>query len=194
MKELDRKFYEKTLRIDRQHSYRIIAYYILKNIKSDLNSVVDYGCGAGWFLYYFKKYGISDVVGVEPNKNMFEVLDQSIKDNIRFLDLTEKINLNRDFDLAMSIEVAEHIDEEYADLIVENITRHTNLLVFSAAIPGQGGYGHINEQPFEYWVEKFNKINFNCDSKSTKKFRQYLKENKAKSWYVNNISVFERGK
>jgi len=125
---------------------------------------------------------------------MVEILDQSIKDDIRFLDLTKKIDLNRVFDLAMNIEVVEHIDEKYADLVVENITRHVDLLVFSAAIPGQGGYGHINEQPFEYWVEKLNKINFNCDSKSTKQFRHYLKENKAKSWYINNISVFKRGK
>lgn len=194
MKEIDRKFYEKTLRPDRQHSYKIVVHYIIKNIKSDLTSVIDYGCGAGWFLYYFKKAGINDIVGVEPNEENSSVLDLSIKDNVKFLDLTEQIYMDKQFDLAMNIEVAEHIDEKYADLVVENITRHTDLLIFSAATPGQGGYGHVNEQPFEYWVEKLNKINFNCDSKSTKKFRHYLKENKAKSWYINNISVFKRGK
>jgi len=193
MKDIDRKFYEKTLRPDRQHSYRIIVDYIIKNIKLDLTSVIDYGCGAGWFLYYFKKAGINDIIGVEPNKTNSSVLDSSIVEDIKFLDLTTPIHIDRRFDLAMNIEVAEHIDKKYADLVVENITRHTDLLIFSAATPGQGGYGHINEQPFEYWAEKLNKINFYCDSENTKKFRWYLKENKAKSWYINNISVFKRG-
>jgi len=101
MNVLTKKFYEKTLRPDRQKSYKMIVNYIMNNVKPNLTSIVDYGCGAGWFLCYFKKYGISDVIGVEPNKSMVEILDQSIKDDIRFLDLTKKIDLNRVFDLAM---------------------------------------------------------------------------------------------
>lgn len=192
MDKLTKKFYEKTLRPDRQRSYKIITKYIMENIKPDLKSVVDYGCGAAWFLYYFKRYRISDVIGIEPNKNTFEILDPSIKDNIRFLDLTEKIDLNRSFDLAMNIEVVEHIDEKYADLIIDNITRHVGLLIFSAATPGQGGWGHINEQPFEYWEEKLNIVNFYRVKNKTEKFRGYLEANGAKSWYIENISVFER--
>ena len=192
MRDLDRKFYEKTLRSDRQESYKTIVNYIMNNTKSDLSSVVDYGCGVGWFLYYFKKTGIDDVMGVEPNQEVVSVLDVSIKDDIKFLDLTTPLYFDRVFDIAMNIEVAEHIDEKYADLVVENITRHTGLLIFSAATPGQGGYGHINEQPFEYWEDKLSKVNFYCDSESTKHFRKYLKENKAKSWYVNNMSIFNR--
>lgn len=192
MNSLTRKFYEKTLRPDRQHSYEIIVDYILKNIKPGLTSVVDYGCGAGWFLYYFKKAGINDIIGCEPNTEMMSVLDMSIIGNIKFLSLRETINLNRKFDLAMNIEVAEHIDEKYSDLVIENITRHVDLLIFSAAVPGQGGYDHVNEQPFEYWENKFNKIGFYNNKSGTKKFRDYLKENNAKAWYINNISIFKR--
>jgi len=190
--ELTKKFYEKTLRPDRQHSYEIIVKYIIENISHDLKSVVDYGCGAGWFLYYFKKAGINDIVGIEPNREIVSVLDASIKDNIKFLNLTKKINLRRTFDLAMNIEVAEHIDEKYAKLIIDNITKHTSLLIFSAATPGQGGHGHINEQPFEYWENKLNYVGFFRNDHRTKEFRSYLKSGKANSWYVKNISVFER--
>lgn len=192
MNVLTKKFYEKTLRSDRQKSYKMIVDYIIKNIKLDLTSVIDYGCGAGWFLYYFKKTGINDIIGIEPNKTNSSVSDSSIVEDIKFLDLTTPIHIDRKFDLAMNIEVVEHIDEKYADLVIENTTRHTDLLIFSAALPGQGGWGHINEQPFEYWEEKFNKIDFYCEYVGTKHFRSYLKENKAKSWYVNNISIFEK--
>lgn len=192
MNELTEKFYKKTLRPDRQHSYEVIVRYIIKNVKPDLKSVIEYGCGAAWFLYYLKNFGINDIIGIEPNKNMLGILDPSIRDDIRFLDLTKKIDLDRWFDLAMSIEVAEHIDEKYADLIIGNITRHTNLLIFSAATPGQGGYEHINEQPFEYWEKKLNIVNFFCDKKRTQNFRAYLTKEKASSWYRKNISIFGR--
>lgn len=192
MNKLTKKFYEKTLRSDRQHSYKVIVDYIIKNIKPNLSSVIDYGCGAGWFLYYFKKAGINDFMGIEPNKEIISVLDPSIKDNIKFLDLTKNINLDRKFDLAMNIEVVEHIDEKYADLIVDNITRHINLLIFSAATPGQGGYGHVNERPFEYWERKLNFVDFFCNKNQTKEFRNYLNIEKANSWYRKNISIFER--
>lgn len=192
MKELDNKFYRKTLRPDRQRSYKMITKYILRVVQPDLKSVVDFGCGAGWFLYYFKKFGIDDIVGIEPNKEILEVLDKSVRGNIKFLDLSKGVDLHRRFDAAMNIEVGEHMDKKYADILVENITRHTNLLIFSAATPGQGGYGHINEQKFEYWETKLEKCDFYCDKESTSNFRNRLKRKKVKKWYIKNISVFRR--
>ena len=192
MKELDNKFYRKTLRPDRQRSYKMITKYILRVVQPDLKSVVDFGCGAGWFLYYFKKFGIDDLLGIEPNKEILEVLDKSVRENIKFLDLSKGVDLHRRFDAAMNIEVGEHMNKKYADILVENITRHTNLLIFSAATPGQGGYGHINEQKFEYWMDKLRCVNFLHSEKETKKFREYLSRKKAKKWYKRNISVFRR--
>ena len=193
MRDLDEKFYRKTLRKDRQRSYEMICSYIVKNIKPNVSSLVDYGCGAGWFLYYFKKLGIDDIFGIEPNQEILQVMNKSVKKDIRFLDLTKKIDLKRRFDLALNIEVVEHIKREYEDMVLKNITRHVDLLIFSAATPGQGGYGHVNEQPFKYWEKKLNSINFFCREDETQKFRQYLKEQKAKKWYVKNISVWKLG-
>lgn len=191
-KPLDEVFYQKTLRPDRQRSYKLIAKYIKKYLKPDTESVIDYGCGAGWFLYYLRKYGVPDVVGLEPNKNIVKFLDASIKNDVSFRSLKRKINLNRRFDVAMNIEVIEHIDAKYGDTALENITRHSDYLVFSAATPGQGGYGHVNEQPFEYWEMKLNLLNFYCNKEETAKFRKYLKNKKAKKWYIKNISIFEK--
>ena len=192
MRGLDEEFYRKTLRKARQRSYEAICSYIVKNIKPNLSSLVDYGCGAGWFLYYFKKLGIDDVVGIEPNREVLQVVDKLVKENIKFLDLTKEIDLKRRFDLALNIEVIEHIKGKYEDIVLKNITRHVDLLIFSAAIPGQRGHGHVNEQPFEYWKKKLNSIDFYCQVDETHKFRQYLKKRRAKKWYIKNISVWKQ--
>ena len=148
MKELTKKFYEKTLRPDRQKSYEMIVDHIMTVSHPNTKSVVDYGCGAGWFLYYFKKkYGI-DVYGMEPNKEILEVIDQSVKNCVDFVSLTDIIYLKQSYDLAMNIEVIEHIEKVYEDLVLQNITRNSDHLIFSAAHPGQGGVGHVNEMPF----------------------------------------------
>jgi hypothetical protein len=71
-------------------------------------------------------------------------------------DLSQPISLGRRFDLVQSLEVAEHLPVEAADSFVEMLTAHGSLVLFSAAVPGQGGEHHINEQPLEYWREKFS--------------------------------------
>lgn len=204
-KPLDDTFYKKTLRPDRQQSYKLIAKYVKRQAYPKTKSVIDYGCGSGWFLHWLDYYGVKTVKGLEPCKDAASVRDVDVTvgdktyrmsprvvKNITRRSLKRPIKLKRKFDLAMCIEVAEHIDEKYADLVVENITRHTNLLIFSAATPGQGGYGHINEQPFVYWEEKLNKAGFYFCAADTHDFREYLTKKNAKKWYCNNIAVFER--
>jgi len=193
MKKIDERFFEKTFRPDRQESYKLIVHYIMKRVQPALKSVVDYGCGAGWFLYYFKKdFGITDILGLEPSPSAVTIADPSVRENIRPLSLTDTIIFHREFDLALNVEVAEHIDKKFADRIVKNITRYTNLLVFSAATPGQGGYEHINEQPFEYWRSRISSCGFSFKEEETQRFRQFLKKNKAKKWYCNNLAIFRK--
>ncbi len=191
-KELNIKFYEKTLRPDRQRSYKLIVDFIMKNINPDIKSVIDYGCGAGWFLYYFKKdYNIKDITGIEPNKHSIEVSDELIKKNIKHIDLSIKdLNIEKRFDLSLCIEVIEHIDKKFENIVIDNITSNSNLLIFSAAYPGQGGYGHINENEFEYWINKLKNKNFILNKDKTKEFRKYLKHNNSMAWYYKNIGVF----
>jgi len=67
------------------------------------------------------------------------------------------LTLNRKYDLAISLEVAEHLPEQFADLFVKTLILHSDIILFSAAIPGQGGQNHLNEQWPDYWIEKFSK-------------------------------------
>jgi SAM-dependent methyltransferase len=114
-----------------------------------VRSVVDFGCGSGVWLAAWQRLVVDDVIGVDG-----EQARSSLKISAeRFLaaDLRKPIRLGRRFDLAQSLEVAEHLPPQSASVFVETLTTHAPLILFSAAVPGQGGEHHVNEQPPEYW-------------------------------------------
>jgi SAM-dependent methyltransferase len=126
-------------------------------------SVVDIGCGTGRFLKVFKEFGISDILGVDGNWVNRELLRANINENEFHVSNLEKFNhleLKRKFDLAVCIEVAEHIDQKYSDALIENLTALSDYILFSAAIPYQGGQHHVNEQWADYWEQKFESKGF----------------------------------
>lgn len=123
-------------------------------------SMIDIGCGIGLWLKVAKEnFNINDLNGVEGNyinNNSFEFDLQKL---IRH-DLKKELNLNRQYDIAISMEVAEHIPKENADEFIKTLTNHSKIILFSAALIGQEGTYHINEQLPEYWAEKFNKFGY----------------------------------
>jgi Methyltransferase domain len=145
------------------------------------NSVLDLGCGWGEWLQAFRSHGIVDVMGV----------DIAAPDDIWYFreDLTGPVDMRRLFDLVISLETAEHLPEEAADTYVESIERHGNMVLFSAAVPGQEGLHHVNCQPHEYWHEKFRYYGF----AATDPIRPLIAHNHYVSpWYRNNIFVYVR--
>jgi SAM-dependent methyltransferase len=117
-------------------------------------SVVDVGCGIGTWLKAFQDNGIKDLQGVDGD---YVQADQFMIPGGRFLpkDLRKELRLDRTFDLAISLEVGEHLPASRAGSFVEDLTRCAPVVLFSAAIPYQRGTDHINEQWPEYWAEKF---------------------------------------
>ena len=102
------------------------------------------------------------------------------------MDLKEEFNLNRKFDLAICLEVAEHLDKINADMLIASLTRHSDIIIFSAAVPHQGGQGHLNEQWIDYWEKKFSKYDF----KFYDIVRPLIWNNlKVKWWYKQNMVV-----
>ncbi len=75
-------------------------------------------------------------------------------------DLTKPLKLKEKFDLAISLEVAEHLPEKSAEIFIDSLTGLSDIILFSAAIPYQRGTNHINEQFPEYWIDKFKKRNY----------------------------------
>jgi SAM-dependent methyltransferase len=117
-------------------------------------SVIDVGCGIGTFLAVLQKMGLQDVMGVEGawlNPQMLEVDKQLVQ----IADLEKPLYINRKFDMAICLEVAEHLQESSAATIVQSLVGLSDIILFSAALPGQGGQNHINEQWPSYWQEKF---------------------------------------
>lgn len=117
-------------------------------------SVVDLGCGLGTWLAAFGELGVEDRLGVDGDYVDLTRLEIPRSDFVVH-DLSEAVALPRTFDLAVSLEVAEHLPEAAADTLVASLASLAPVVVFSAAIPGQGGVGHVNEQWPDYWAEKF---------------------------------------
>ncbi len=140
-------------------SAKIIIPIILDYVK--LKSVVDFGCGLGTWLKVWQEKGVLDILGIDGdyvNQNKLYIEKKYFK----VFDLNKKISLEKKYDLALSLEVAEHIEEKNADTYIDNLTSSADIILFSAAIPKQADIkiGHINEQWPEYWQDKFSKKGF----------------------------------
>lgn len=149
-------------------------------------SMVDFGCGVGTWLYVGKNLGVQEILGIEGDWLDIKHLVIN-KESFTHKDLSKKIDLKRKFELAISLEVAEHIDASYADIFVENLTVSSDVILFSAAIPGQRGSGHINEQWPEYWIQKFIENGFEPLDIVRPKIWQI---EEVKTWYRQNTILF----
>ena len=119
-----------------------------------VSSVLDVGCGRGVWLAQWLQNGATDVLGVDGPYIDIGALHVPTSSFLA-QDVSRPLSLGRHFDLVQSLEVAEHLPETCAEIFVDNLTRHSSVVLFSAAIPGQGGEHHVNEQPWEYWRAKF---------------------------------------
>lgn len=122
-------------------------------------SVVDVGCGTGAWLARFREYGVLDVVGLDSVHTGYRSL-LIPRDLFIPMDLREPVMLPRRFDLVLALEVAEHLPERVGQEFVESLTRLGSRVFFSAAIPHQGGDGHLNEQWPEYWSRRFQECGY----------------------------------
>jgi len=117
-------------------------------------SVVDVGCGLGTWLAVLRDHGVEEVLGVDGDY-VDRALLEIPGDCFRAVDLTEPFHLDESFDLALSLEVAEHLPAGSSVGFVESLTSLAPVILFSAAVPYQGGTHHVNEQWPEYWASLF---------------------------------------
>ena len=145
-------------------------------------TILDVGCGTGVSLDYFESKGIG-VRGLEGSALAISKARHAA--SIRQHDLNVPIDLGQKFDLVWCFEVAEHIHPRYASSLLQTLTNHGDRILLSAARPGQGGLGHLNEQPPHYWIDHMVSRGFKL-AKETASYRALPDH------FAENILIFER--
>ena len=148
-------------------------------------SVIDVGCGPGNWLAAFRERGITDIFGVDQHDYGADL--RIPHDRFQVVDLNKPFQSERKFDLVICVEVAEHLAPESAPILIESLARLGSVVVFSAAIPFQGGTDHRNEQWPDYWRRLFGTHEFvplDC-------LRPRIWENREVAWwYSQNILLY----
>jgi SAM-dependent methyltransferase len=179
----DERFFE-DLREGARRSARAIVPLVVRRLRP--RSVVDVGCGLGTWLAVFVENGIADVTGVDGDYVDAARLEIPAE---RFVthDLSTPLSLDRQFDLAISLEVAEHLEADRAETFVDSLTALAPFVLFSAAIPFQGGTNHVNEQWPAYWAALFEGRGFapvDCVR------REVWSDENVEWWYAQNTLLF----
>lgn len=143
-------------------------------------SVVDVGGGEGWWAAAFAELGARavciDVGTTDHSAPGVEHVEHDLQDAL-------PSSLGR-FDLAVCLEVAEHVDALVGDRLIAEVCALAPVVLFSAAVPGQGGHGHINEQWPGYWVDRFASAGFSCSGALRWRFWD---DERVDHWYRQNL-------
>lgn len=123
-------------------------------------SVLDVGCGLGTWLHVWEQHGVKDIFGVDGTGDLPPGRRLIAADHFRAIDLRNPFNLGRRFALVQSLEVAEHLPPACAAGFVQSLCAHGDIVLFGAAIPGQGGHQHVNEQWQSHWARLFAERGF----------------------------------
>lgn len=182
----DSGFFETQIAQSRESAQVVVP--LLQLLLGDLRSVLDVGGGAGAWAATWAENGVDalDVDGeyVKPA--------QLLVPRERFMahDLTKPLDLGRRFDLVTCLEVAEHVEPAHAETLIGSLVRHGDLIVFSAAVPGQGGTNHVNEQWPEYWLPMFTRHGFEVFDV----LRPRLWHEEAVGfWFRQNLLIYAKG-
>lgn len=166
------------------YSSKVILEYIDSLLP--ITSVVDFGCGIGTWLKTAKEIWKCDILGIDQHD--YSAYDMCIPcSQYMQFDLRKELELSRRYDLAISVEVGEHIEPKYQSIYLDNLIKHSDIILFSAALPLQGGTGHINEKPCSHWVDLFKSRGY----QTIDCIRPFIWNNPAvEVWYRNNTILF----
>lgn len=187
----DQNFYE-VIRDGAQRSVTaavpIIAHHL--QLRGD-ERVLDVGCGEGWWADGFARFGCT-VIGVDTGQtphrpDSFTFVEHDLALPFEFSDPSSESG--KPFDLVVSLEVAEHLHPSRAAGFIQELCNQADTVLFSAAIPGQGGTGHLNEQWPDYWANLFHEYGFAVSGA----MRWHLwGHDDIENWYQQNMLVAMR--
>jgi 2-polyprenyl-3-methyl-5-hydroxy-6-metoxy-1,4-benzoquinol methylase len=155
-------------------------------------TVVDVGCGTGALLEALKKRGCAQVFGLEySDAALMYCRERGLE--VQQFDLErDQFCHDRTFDVAISMEVAEHLPARMADTYIDLIQQLSDRIVFTAATPGQGGEDHVNEQPHAYWIAKLQARGFAYEAERSARWQREWETRQIAACYAKNVMLFRR--
>ena len=167
------------------HSSKRLAHQLATVLPKN-TPVIDYGCGKGTYIAHlsergFECTGFEGTVGIEDLAGFKGIIQA---------DLTKPIG-DRPKGSVICLEVAEHIDAKYEDVLIKNITENcTGRIILSWAVKGQGGCGHVNEQDSDYVIQRIEKEGFELNGQLSNHLRGHAGADLW--WFKKSIYVFDR--
>jgi SAM-dependent methyltransferase len=165
-------------------SARLVVPIVLRHFKTE--SVIDIGCGRGAWLRAFEEQGVLTIRGIDGDyvdRSKLLIAETCLSN----ADLSKPFEVPGRYDLAVCLEVAEHLPEEMAGTLVETLVKAAPAVLFSAALPGQGGVDHINEQMPAYWRALFKRHGYALLDLIR---LEILTDTRIEPWYRQNTVVY----
>lgn len=158
-------------------------------------SVIDIGCANGIWLDAFQRHGVKHVIGIDgpwvPRDRLLIDEDRFVTCDLGKAPLPYHLELPRKrYDMLLSLELLEHLVDDRADAMVDLMCSLSDVLIVSAAVPHQGGTGHVNEQWPDHWVSRFASRGYlACD------FLRFAcwTDDRIAPWYRQNVIGYFRG-
>ena len=200
MKELE-SIYKKSF-FSKRHKLQWRAEHLCNTViqtakLKEGNSIIDVGCATGEFVQEFQNRKIF-AYGIEGSSQALDFIPERIKEDVHIFDLRTQITasfLNAKLNVALCLEVAEHIEPEYSDIFVQNLCNLSNYIIISAAPPGQKGHYHVNCKDPGYWEMKFSDFGYvrqKGDELIWKNCLEPFKRKKGLNAYYANTLIFKK--
>ena len=178
---------------DNASQQKVLAEYFVPKIIKKFNPkyVLDVGCGTGQWLDEYRKYNII-TKGIEGCSNAWHIMSDETKEVVLKRDLRDKIEEeDYNIDFVQSFEVAEHIEEEYADVFVHNLIKDDpDIVLHTAAPPDQHGFQHVNCKEREYWMKKMKDKDYLFNQDLLNDIKDWGTPDDCPFWWHSNLMVF----
>lgn len=184
------KYYQTMVEPYAQRSVPQMAKSIVETFHPQ--SVIDVGCGSGALLVALRKLDVRRLLGLDAAEAGLDIARARGLDVRKFDIVNEKLLYSACYDVAVSMETAEHLPASAADRYVELLCSLAPVVIFTAAQPGQGGIGHLNEQPPEYWIGYFKAHGFQWLKKTVAAWQPAWHSAGVADFYTNNLMIFQK--